>query len=133
MSQKHKGSNAEREIIHMFWKTSEWAACRVAGSGSNKYPSPDIIAANVKRKLAIECKTSKSEYQYLDKKEISELQVYSRKTNAEPWIAIKFSRTDWRFIRITDLKETGKYYMATRGLLKEKGISFTSLLSKTFI
>jgi Holliday junction resolvase len=133
MSQKQKGSNAEREIIHMFWQTPEWAACRVAGSGSNKYPSPDIIAANVKRKLAIECKTSKTEYQYLDKKEILELQVYSRKTNAEPWIAIKFSRTDWRFIQIKDLKETGKHFMATRGLLKEKGISFTRLLSEIFI
>ncbi len=133
MNQKKKGTNAEREIIHMFWQTSDWAACRVAGSGSIKYPSPDIIAANLKRKLAIECKSTKSEYQYLEKREINELLEYAQKTNAEPWIAIKFSRTNWRFIQIKNLKETGKHYMATRGLLKDKGISFTSLLNKTFI
>ena len=128
MSQKKKGTNAEREIIHMFWQTSEWTACRVAGSGSIKYPSPDIIAANTKRMLAIECKTNKSQYLY--KKEVLERDSYSRKTNAEPWIAIKFSRTDWKFIQIKDLKETRKHYMANRKLLKEKGISFTTLLSK---
>jgi Holliday junction resolvase len=130
MSQKQKGSNAEREIIHMFWQTSDWAACRVAGSGSIKYPSPDIIAANLKRKLAIECKSTKSEYQYLEKREINELLEYSRKTNAEPWIAIKFSRTDWGFIQIKDLKETGKHYTANRGLLKDKGIGFETLLKR---
>ncbi len=127
MSQKKKGSNAEREIIHMFWQTPDWAACRVAGSGSIKYPAPDVIAANTRRKLAIECKTSKGEYQYLQKREIKELLEYSKKTNAEPWIAIKFSRTDWKFIQVKDLKETGKHYMATRRLLEEKGIDFSHL------
>ena len=127
MNQKKKGSNAERELIHLFWQTSEWAACRVAGSGSIKYPSPDIIAANTKRKLAIECKSTKSKYQYLEKREIQELIEYAKKTNAESWIAIKFSRTEWRFIQAKNLKQTKKHYMATQELLKEKGIDFTSL------
>ena len=52
---KKKGINAERELIHMFW-AEKWAAIRVAGSGSSKYPSPDILAGNNLRKLAIECK-----------------------------------------------------------------------------
>jgi Holliday junction resolvase len=129
MSQKSKGINAEREIIHLFWQTQEWTACRVAGSGSIKYPVPDIIAANISRKLAIECKTSKSKYQYLEKKEIQELLEYSKKSNAEPWIAIKFSRAGWRFIRIPDLKSTEKNYVATRQILKEKGIAFEKLIN----
>ncbi|MBD3361328.1 Holliday junction resolvase [Candidatus Woesearchaeota archaeon] len=127
MSQKQKGCNAEREIIHLFWNTSEWTACRVAGSGSIKYPAPDILAANIYRKLAIECKTSKSKYQYLEKREITELLEFCKKTNAEPWIAIKFSRSDWRFIQIQDLEETEKHYTATRELLEKKGILFNTL------
>lgn len=48
MSHKSKGINAEREIIHLFWSMPGWTACRVAGSGSMKYPSPDVIAGNEK-------------------------------------------------------------------------------------
>ena len=58
MSTKSKGINAERQLIHMFWSV-KWTACRIAGSGSSKYPSPDIIAANRARKLAIEAKITK--------------------------------------------------------------------------
>ncbi|MBN1645069.1 hypothetical protein JW851_03450 [Candidatus Woesearchaeota archaeon] len=128
MSLKSKGINAEREIIHMFWQTQEWTACRVAGSGSIKYPAPDIIAANIHRKLAIECKTSKNKYQYLDKKEIHELLEYSKKTNTEPWIAIKFKKTEWKFIQVQNLKKTEKHYVTTKAALKEKGICFEDLL-----
>ena len=47
MSRKSKGINAERELIRLFEDTNKWSACRVAGSGSSRYPSPDIIAASV--------------------------------------------------------------------------------------
>ena len=53
MSRKSKGINAERSLIHKFW-AHNWAAIRVAGSGSSKYPSPDVLAGNNLRKLAIE-------------------------------------------------------------------------------
>jgi Holliday junction resolvase len=57
MKLKAKGSNAERELVHMFWDKG-WAAIRVAGSGSSQYPSPDVLAGNNLRKLAVECKAS---------------------------------------------------------------------------
>ena len=59
MSRKSKGINAERELIHLFWKTNSWTAVRIAGSGSSKYPCPDILAANISRKIAIEAKSTK--------------------------------------------------------------------------
>jgi len=130
MSHKSKGINAEREIIHLFWKTEEWTACRVAGSGSIKYPSPDIIAGNQTRKLAIECKACSGEYQYLEKRAVQELEEYARKFNAEPWIAIKFDRTEWRFIQPKNLKITEKNYMTTRKNLETTGKRFDDLLSK---
>ena len=58
MSSKAKGSNAERDLVHKFW--GEMFACvRVAGSGSMKYPSPDIIASRDGITIALECKTTK--------------------------------------------------------------------------
>ena len=77
MSRKSIGITAERELIHKFWK-NKWASCRVAGSGSIKYPVPDLLASNNLRVLAIEVKSTKENYQYLTKKEIKELKEFSR-------------------------------------------------------
>lgn len=130
MSHKSKGINAEREIIHMFWSTNEWTACRVAGSGAIKYPAPDIIAGNQARKLAIECKATSAEYQYLEISAVKELEEYARKFNAEPWIAIRFDRKEWRFVQPKDLKITVKNYMTTRESLEQKGVKFEDLIRK---
>ncbi|MBW2986556.1 Holliday junction resolvase [Candidatus Woesearchaeota archaeon] len=128
MSRKSKGINAEREIIHAFWKIPGWTACRVAGSGSMRYPSPDIIAGNMSRKLAIECKSTKSKYQYFEKAEIEQLLQYAELFAAEAWIAIRFDRDKFYFMRPKDLKETGKKYVADLVLLKDKGFLFEHII-----
>jgi len=126
MNRKAKGTGAERELIHSFWLNS-WAAVRVAGSGSMRYPSPDVLASNKKRKIAIECKTTKSKYQYLTKDEIRELKQFSFLFGAEPWVGIKF-KTDWYFISLDDMKETEKNFVVTIELAKQKGLTFNELL-----
>lgn len=128
MSRKSKGINAEREIIHSFWKMPGWTACRVAGSGSMKYPSPDIIAGNATRKLAIECKSTKSKYQYFEKEEIEQLLTYSQLFAAEPWLAIRFNRDKFYFIKPKDLKETKNKYAVDIALLNEKGFLFEHII-----
>ena len=55
---KRKGTNAERDLIKLFWSVG-WAAVRVAGSGSMQFPSPDLLVGNKIRRLAIEVKTTK--------------------------------------------------------------------------
>ena len=77
MSRKGKGINAERELIHLFW-AKEWAAVRIAGSGSNKYPSADIVAGNPLRKLVIECKSTGSDHYYFSEAEVEQLAIFSR-------------------------------------------------------
>ena len=52
---KAKGINAERELVHLFHKFG-WSAVRIAGSGSSKYPCPDVLAGNGFRRIAIEAK-----------------------------------------------------------------------------
>jgi Holliday junction resolvase len=127
MSSKSKGSNAERELIHLFWATKEWTACRVAGSGSMKYPSPDIIANKEGMNLAIECKATGSNNQYLEKREVDELVEYATKAGARPLIAVRFNRKEWRFLNPDDLNITEKNFAVTQELADLKGLTFEEL------
>jgi len=129
MSRKSKGINAERDLIHKFWGCG-WAALRVAGSGSMKYPSADILATNKLRRLAIECKTSGDKNKYLTREEIGQLKEFSDLFCAEPWIAVKFDRHDWLFISIDDMKETGSLHLVSLEIAEKKGLLFNELIEK---
>ncbi len=67
MGNKIRGTNAERELLHMFWAEG-WVACRAAGSGSMRYPSPDLFVSKSGKHLAIECKITKGKKQILKKR-----------------------------------------------------------------
>lgn len=130
MSKKSKGLNAERELVHKFWE-NEWCCNRIAGSGSVRYPSPDLIAGNVARKIAMECKSTAGKKQYLTKKEIAELKEYSQKFGAEPWIGVRFDNLSWYFLSLDDLQETeGENYVVTIPLAKRKGLLFEEMIGK---
>ncbi|MBT3408168.1 Holliday junction resolvase [Candidatus Woesearchaeota archaeon] len=124
---KSKGSKAERELIHLFWKNN-WAALRSAGSGSTKYPSPDILASNNIRKIAIEAKSVKNNYIYINKKQIFELIEFSRMFGCEYYIGAKFEKKGWYFLSIDDLKETEKSFCVNFKEHKEAGFSFNELI-----
>lgn len=128
MSCKSKGIGAERELIHIFWHSNEWSAHRIAGSGSNKYPSPDIIAGNSQRMLALECKTLKKGKKYLEKEGIEQLKQFCKKFGAEPWLAMKFGRQPWSFLRLEDLENTGTCFAVSQNLIEKKGITFQELI-----
>ncbi len=129
MSHKSKGINAERDLIHMFWG-SGWSAVRVAGSGSMKYPAPDIIAGTRDRKIVIECKACRDKYQYFDKEEVEQLSQFAARFNAEPFVAIKFDRKEWFFLKLNDLKQTKNRFVADSGVARERGISFLEMLGQ---
>jgi Holliday junction resolvase len=127
MSRKSKGINAERNLISLFWG-KDWASIRVAGSGSMRHPSADILASNGLRRLAIECKTSRDTSKYLGKEEVEELKVFARMFGAEPWIAVRFDRTEWLFVALDDLKDTGNNYLVSLELAKNKGLLFEEII-----
>ncbi|MBD3263366.1 Holliday junction resolvase [Candidatus Woesearchaeota archaeon] len=108
---KAKGSNAERELVSMFAGIG-WGAIRVAGSGSSKFPSPDVLVSNGNKVLAIECKSTKKKYQYFNPLQIRQLHEFASLFNAEPWLAIKFS-TDWKFFKPNDLSKKKKSFGVT--------------------
>ena len=126
MSRKAKGSNAERDLVHLFWSRG-WTAVRVAGSGSMKYPSPDVIASKNKKSLAIECKACKTGYQYFDISEIEQLEEFARKAGHKALVAIKFNRTDWLFLEPEQLNRTTKRIGIKKSAALERGKRFEEL------
>jgi Holliday junction resolvase len=128
MSRKNKGINAERDLIHKFWAIKDWGALRIAGSGSMRYPSADILATNKLRKLAIECKTAKKPWKYIEKEDIKQLKTFAELFNAEPYLAIKFSKKEWLFLTLEDLEETNRNFMINIEKAEIKGILFEELI-----
>lgn len=126
MSLKSKGTNAERELVHKFWAHG-WACIRVAGSGSSKYPSPDLLVGNARRKLAIECKLTSDTSKYFDKKEIEDLRIFAKTFGAESWVGVKMERM-WSFLNLEDLRETPRGYVVNKDIIGMKGLSFEELI-----
>ena len=77
INRKAKGSKGERELVK-FFNENEFSCIRAAGSGSSIYPSPDILAGNAIRRLAIECKVTKDQKKYFQNAEIEQLETFSR-------------------------------------------------------
>ena len=128
MNTKAKGINAERDLVHKFWATQEWTAIRVAGSGSSRYPSPDVIAGNRLRKLAIECKVSSEDKKYFSYDEIDQLKQYCDLFGAEPWIAIRLNRSSWHFLTLEDIEKTNNGYVISSEIASRRGLLFEELI-----
>lgn len=123
---KIKGSKAERELVKLLW-AANWAAVRVAGSGSSHFPSPDIVAGNRQRTLGIECKVTKEDKKYFYPEEIDQLKEFCAGFGAEPWIAVKFKGEEWTFVMLEDLKQTGASWLIDEWVARNKGLSFSEL------
>ena len=130
MSHKNKGINAERNLIHKFWATNGWSAVRIAGSGSMRYPSADILATNKLRKLAIECKTCVKNSKYMPKADIEQLKDFADIFGAEPWIAIKFKGCEWYFISLEDIAKTSKNFIINVDTAQNQGLLFEEIINK---
>ena len=128
MSQKSKGSNAERELLHMFWAKG-WACIRSAGSGSMKYPGPDLLVGNLLKRFSIECKSSSAEKIYLKEHDVNQLKEFSKVFDANPRFAVKFSRKQWLFLLIEDLDKTPTGYVIDLKKAELRGLSFEELIS----
>lgn len=128
MSHKSRGSQAERDLVHRFWAAG-WAAFRAAGSGSNQYATPNVIAGNAARKVAIEAKITTSDVKYYSKKEVDELVAFCNRFGCEAWVAVRFFRKSWRFIAIEDLRKTENSYVISLEDSERKGLTFEQLIS----
>lgn len=124
MSNKSKGSKAERELLDILTKNG-WRAARVAGSGVNDNSPCDLIAAKLgKRGFVIEAKSSKKSSIYITKEQISDFVLFSQIIGLNPAIALRFNREGWYFINPSQLKDTGKYFAVSLETAKTEGKRF---------
>ncbi len=125
---KAKGTLAENELIHQFWE-SNWVCVRVAGSGSSKYPSPDILASNGFKKIVMEVKTVSAVKKYFSRQEIRDLEFFAEKFGAEAWVGVKFSEAQWFFIPTSELEMTkSENYVIDLITMKRSGFVFDEMI-----
>jgi Holliday junction resolvase len=129
MSGKRKGVKFERELIHRLWEYG-YAAMRSPGSGATSYPMPDIVAGNGERFVAIEVKMRAKLPVYLSEQEVKELVMFANLFGCKPFIAVKISRSDWKFFQIAQLKETKKGYKIDKETFM-LGIDLEEMLGKS--
>lgn len=128
MDRKAKGTRGERELIKFFNEIGSWCAIRSAGSGSSRYPSPDILAGNALRRVAVECKVTKENKKYFPLSEVEQLKFFSRIFGAESWVAVKFSNEPWYFLTLEDLQESGQSFVVSVELARRKGLTKEELV-----
>jgi len=130
MSNKAKGSKAERELLDIFTQNS-WRAVRVAGSGVNDNSPCDLIAAKLGKKAhAIECKSSKKSIIYIKKSQIEDFILFSSIMGLKPVIATRFNYEGWLFVDPKLLKDTGKYFSIPLKTAKEEGQRFSQFFER---
>jgi Holliday junction resolvase len=124
MSNKAKGSKAERELLDILTQNG-WRAARVAGSGVNDNSPCDLFAAKMgKRGFVIEAKSSKKSNIYITKEQISDFVLFSQMIGLSPAIALRFNREGWFFISPSQLKDTGKYFAVSLETARQEGKRF---------
>lgn len=110
MSNKAKGSRAERELIKIFTENG-WRAVRVAGSGVGEESPCDILVGKLGRKgHTIEAKSSKKAIIYISREQINDFVLFSSTIGLQAVIAVRFNYEGWLFITPEQLRDTGKYW-----------------------
>ena len=127
MSLKSKGIAMERELVHLLW-ARQFAAVRVAGSGSSQYPSCDVLASNGAQRFAFECKSIQKGMRYIPDKEMDEFLQFSRRYGAEPWIAVRFRAKEWHFLLPEDLKKTPSAWGISLDVIQTRGMLLDELI-----
>lgn len=107
MANKHKGANAERELLKKFIDEG-WMAIRVAGSGILPEPSCDLVAGKAGKKVCIEVKASKKPVKYLDPHQIEQFMIFSQIFGLKPFLGLRFNRVGWFFVEPKHLRKTKK-------------------------
>lgn len=124
MSNKAKGSKAERELLQIFTDNG-WRGIRVAGSGTNENSHCDLIAGKVGRRgYTIEAKSSKKSSIYITKEQIENFVIFSNILGLSPVLAARFNYEGWLFLTPEQLEDSGKYWVIHLKRAKEVGKKF---------
>lgn len=127
MSNKKRGCNYERQLVDLLHNRG-FAAVRVAGSGAKPLPTPDIVACQKGRILAIECKTSRKNQVYISNDQVNNLCEYSKMAGAKPLIAVKFTQREWYFLIPSKVPRTSSNLLVvSREMAAKEGLKLLDL------
>ena len=129
MSNKSKGSNAERELYQMFIE-NHYRAVRVAGSGVMENADCDIIAGKKGKKFCIEVKSSKKPVKYITKEQINNFIVFSDIFGLKPVIAVRFNRLGWFFLNPKNMQNSGKNWVISEETARKRGKRFAQFFEE---
>ena len=118
-------------MVHLFNALDGWMCIRTAGSGSQRYPAPDVLAGNALRKIAIECKLTTEKKKYFTQEDIDQLRIFSTTFGAESWVGVRFKGLPWYFLTLEDLENTGKSWAVSIELAQRRGLLFEELVEHT--
>lgn len=105
-----KGTKAENELGRLFGHQG-YVWLRQAGSGTADRELPDIAVGNGEHFLVIEVKRwGNQDYKYVTKEEVEDLIYFAENFGAEYYIAARFDRKDWQFLKKEEMHETDKSY-----------------------
>ncbi|MFA5173698.1 MAG: Holliday junction resolvase Hjc [Candidatus Pacearchaeota archaeon] len=130
MSNKAKGSKAERELYQMFID-NHFRAVRVAGSGMMENTACDLIAGKKGQKYCIEAKSTKSPLKYISKEQISDFLVFADIFGLKPVVAVRYNREGWFFINPKQLEDSGKNWVISLEYAKKKAKRFSQYFCQT--
>lgn len=107
-----------------------WGAVRAAGSGSIPVEAPDVIAGTTGRSVAVEIKYCSKDRQYLRTQEVLDLLEFADRFDCEAWVAVRFTRRGWHFLKAKHLKSSGKHYVVAYESALKRAKSFEEFLGK---
>jgi Holliday junction resolvase len=128
MSNKSKGSKAERELFKIFIEHN-YRVVRVAGSGTMENADCDLLAGKIGKKYAIEAKSTKSPNKYISKEQIENFLIFSEIFELTPVIAIRFNREGWFFLNPSQLEDSGKNFGISLKKAKQDGKRFSQFFN----
>ena len=129
MSNKSKGSNAERELYQIF-VDNNYRAVRIAGSGTMENADCDLIAGKKGKKFAIEAKSCKKLPKYITRDQINRFMIFSDIFGLKPAIAVRINRTGWIFLNPLEMEDSGKNWVVNEEILRKKGKKFSQFFGE---
>ncbi len=126
MAHYNKGANAERELIKIL-DTKGFAVLRVAGSGVNPIPSPDVVALKCGKIFAIECKAWKGDYLAIPLKNMLDEINWAQVAGAEFFVGWKVPHRGWFFLKPEQFRITEKNYMISLEDVEKLGLTLEQL------
>lgn len=122
MAHYNKGANAERELIKVLADLG-FAVLRVAGSGVNPLPSPDVVALKKGKIFAIECKAWKGKYLAIPVSNMVDEINWANTAGAEFFVGWKVPHKGWFFVKPESFRITQKNYMISLEDVLKVGLS----------